>query len=46
MDKMGYEQGLIRYTRGTVTVLDRKGLEKCTCECYTEMTALYNQLLS
>jgi len=25
--------GLIRYHRGHITVLDRKGLEQCTCEC-------------
>src|ERR1700692_3849041 len=26
--------GLIDYTRGRIRVLDRQGLEKCTCECY------------
>jgi CRP-like cAMP-binding protein len=26
--------GLIEYTRGLVTILDRKGLEEAACECY------------
>jgi CRP-like cAMP-binding protein len=27
-------QGLITYTRGSVTVLDREGLQRFACECY------------
>lgn len=37
--------GLIKYHRGTVTVVDRDGLEKASCECY-EMTELsYTRLM-
>jgi len=28
------DAGLIRYTRGRVTVVDRQGLEDAACECY------------
>jgi CRP-like cAMP-binding protein len=27
-------RGLIRYRRGHIVLLDRKGLEQCACECY------------
>ena len=38
-------RGLIRYTRGHITVLDRSGLEKCTCECYAVVKTEYDRLL-
>jgi CRP-like cAMP-binding protein len=38
-------EGLIRYARGRITVLDRPGLEKRTCECYAVVKAEYDRLL-
>lgn len=37
--------GLIRYTRGHISVLDRLGLEKRTCECYAVVKKEYDRLL-
>ncbi len=37
--------GLIRYTRGRIAVLDRAGLEKRTCECYAVVKQEYDRLL-
>ena len=37
--------GLIRYTRGRITVLNRPGLERRTCECYAVVKAEYDRLL-
>jgi CRP-like cAMP-binding protein len=38
--------GLIRYSRGVVDILDRKGLEAITCECYGAVRRNYERLLS
>ena len=37
--------GLIQYARGHITVLDRPGLEKRTCECYAVVKKEYDRLL-
>ncbi len=37
--------GLIEYSRGRITVLDRPGLEKRTCECYRVVKDEYDRLL-
>jgi CRP-like cAMP-binding protein len=37
--------GLIRYARGRITVLDREGLERRTCECYAVVKREYDRLL-
>src|SRR6202171_5212153 len=39
------QDGLIRYTRGHIRVLDRVGLEKRTCECYAVVRREYERLL-
>jgi DNA-binding transcriptional regulator YhcF (GntR family) len=38
-------KGLIKYVRGTITILDRKGLESTTCECYKVVKEEYDRLL-
>ena len=37
--------GLIQYLRGHITVLDRKGLERRSCECYAVVKKEYDRLL-
>ena len=37
--------GLIEYARGRITVLDRPGLERRTCECYAVVKKEYDRLL-
>lgn len=38
--------GLINYTRGQITILDRLGLEDITCECYQVVNAEFKRLLN
>jgi CRP-like cAMP-binding protein len=37
--------GMIRYARGHITVVDRKGLEARSCECYAVVKKEYERLL-
>lgn len=37
--------GLIRYTRGNVTILDRRGLKRRACECYGVSKREFDRLL-
>src|ERR1700726_3814855 len=37
--------GLIQYARGRITVLDRAGLERRSCECYAVVRREYERLL-
>jgi CRP-like cAMP-binding protein len=39
------EAGLINYARGRITVVDRVGIEKRTCECYMVVKLEYDRLL-
>ena len=39
------DAGLIRYGRGRITVLDRPGLEKRSCECYEVVRKEFDRLL-
>jgi len=36
--------GLVRYTRGIITVADRGGLERITCDCYWIVKAEFDRL--
>jgi CRP-like cAMP-binding protein len=38
-------KGLIEYSRGKITVINRNGLEACTCECYAVVKKEYDRLL-
>ena len=37
--------GLIRYSRGKISILDRAGLEAASCECYGRIRCVFEQLL-
>ena len=37
--------GLISYRRGTIQVLDRKGIEKASCECYAIVRERFDAFL-
>lgn len=39
------DAGLIRYRRGRITITDRPGLERVSCECYHRIRADYEELL-
>jgi len=37
--------GLIRYSRGKITILDRRGLEAASCECYAHIKEQFDDAL-
>jgi len=38
------KKGVIRYSRGTIVILDRKRLESFACECYETISAAYSKI--
>ncbi|MES2674880.1 MAG: Crp/Fnr family transcriptional regulator [Pseudomonadota bacterium] len=38
------KRNLITYSRGTITILDRKSLERASCECYDALIKHYRQI--
>ena len=40
------QQHLIRYSRGDITVLDRRGLEKSACSCYVANQETYARVMN
>jgi len=39
-------QGLVKYHRGDIDVLSRRGLEKASCSCYASNCRIYNEVMS
>jgi CRP-like cAMP-binding protein len=37
---------LIRYSRGHITILDRKGLERASCRCYAAVNNVHDRVLN
>jgi biotin operon repressor len=40
------ENGLIRYNRGHVQILEQRGLEAVSCECFRTLRGEYDRLLA
>ena len=40
------EHGYVRYHRGRITILDREGLERFACECYTIGKQKFDEFLN
>lgn len=39
------KQGLIEYKRGEIRILDGKGLERASCQCYAKGRTMYDEIL-
>jgi len=40
------DAGLIRYSRGMITIVNRKGLERTACECYGIVRKAYGEIVA
>lgn len=40
------KKNLIHYSRGTITILDRKGLERASCQCYRAVNDIRDRVLA
>jgi CRP-like cAMP-binding protein len=40
-----HDEGLISYSRGTLVIEDRRGLQRAACECYARICDVYRTLL-
>lgn len=38
------QRGLIQYSRGTLVIVDDKGLEAASCECHRAVSRMFNWL--
>jgi CRP-like cAMP-binding protein len=38
------DRGIIKYSRGKITIIDRPSLELCACDCYRAIKGLYGEL--
>jgi hypothetical protein len=38
------QAGLIKYTHGNITIVDRAGLEAASCECYATVRGHFDRL--
>ena len=41
-----HNAGVIEYSRGRISVLDREGLEEASCECYRVVKDEYRRLIA
>lgn len=40
-----YNEGIITYSRGQLSIIDRRALKRCACECYARIREVYQNML-